>query len=95
LSVIRPESVALLLLDSDALMYNKSMVKQKKKRNKKYSGADATVQRPKITRITAANRSKLSQWLFDRKKIIRIIGITLLVVIAIVITVSGIVSLFR
>jgi hypothetical protein len=71
------------------------MVKQKKKRNKKYSGADATVQRPKITRITAANRSKLSQWLFDHKKIIRIIGITLLIVIAIVITASGIVSLFR
>jgi hypothetical protein len=94
LSAIRPESVALLLSDSDALMYNKSMVKQKK-RNKKYSGADATVQRPKITRITAANRSKLSQWIFDRKKIIRIIGITLLIVIAIVITVSGIVSLFR
>ena len=95
MSVIYPESVALLLSDSNALMYNKSMVKQKKKRNKKYSGADATVQRPKITRITATNRSKLSQWIFDRKKIIRIIGITMLIVIVIVITISGIVSLFR
>ena len=95
MSAIRPESVALLLSDGDALMYNKYMVKQKKKRNKKYSGADATVQRPKITRITATNRSKLSQWIFDRKKIIRIIGITMLIVIVIVITISGIVSLFR
>ncbi len=76
-------------------MYNISMTKQKKKRNKKYSGVDATSRRPKVTRITAANRSKLSQWFFDRKKPIRTIGIAGLVVIALIIVISGILSLFR
>ena len=76
-------------------MYNISMTKQKKKRNKKYSGMDAISQRPKVTRITAANRSKLSQWFFDRKKLIHTIGIAGLVVVALIIVISGILSLFR
>jgi len=76
-------------------MYNISMTKQKKKRNKKYSGMDATSQRPKVTRITATNRSKLSQWFFDRKKLIRTIGMAGLVTIALIIVISGILSLFR
>ena len=76
-------------------MYNISMTKQKKKRNKKYSGVDATSQRPKVTRITATNRSKLSQWFFDRKKLIHTIGIVGLVAIALIIVISGILSLFH
>ena len=76
-------------------MYNISMTKQKKKRNKKYSGMDATSQRPKITRIIATNRSELSQWFFDRKKLIRTIGMAELVAIALIIVISGILSLFR
>jgi hypothetical protein len=47
------------------------MAKQKKKRNKAYSGSDAAVTRPIITRISAANRSKLGQWWFDRKRVLR------------------------
>lgn len=76
-------------------MYNISMTKQKKKRNKKYSGMDAAPQRPKVTRITATNRSKLSQWFFDRKKLIRAIGMAGLIAIALIIVISGILSLFR
>ena len=76
-------------------MYNISMTKQKKKRNKKYSRMDAASQRPKVTRITATNRSKLSQWFFDRKKLIRTIGIVGLVAIALIIVISGILSLFH
>ena len=56
---------------------------------------DATFQRPKVTRITAMNRSKLSQWFFDRKKLIRTIGMAGLVAIALIIVISGILSLFR
>jgi len=44
------------------------MSKNKKKRNKVYRGADAAITRPVITRIEAANRSKLGQWWFDHKK---------------------------
>ena len=56
---------------------------------------DAAPQRPKVTRITATNRSKLSQWFFDRKKLIRTIGMAVLVVVALIIVISGILSLFR
>jgi len=45
------------------------MVKQKKKRNKAYTGADASVARPVITRIQAVKRNKLQQWWFEKKKI--------------------------
>jgi hypothetical protein len=60
------------------------MSKQKKKRNKVYSGADASVSRPIITRLEAADRNKLSQWWFDRKKTLKPILITGAVVILIV-----------
>lgn len=44
------------------------MAKQKKKRNKAYTGQDASVTRPTVTRITAANRNKAQQWWFDKKR---------------------------
>ena len=50
--------------------------KTKKKRNKKYQGVDAAVERPTVTRITAANRSKLSQWWFEKKRIAKPVLIT-------------------
>ena len=57
------------------------MTKQKKKRNKVYKGADAALTHPIVTRISAANRNKASQWWFDRKSFLRPILITSLVVI--------------
>ena len=45
------------------------MAKQKKKRNKVYTGADATVTRPTVTRISAANRNKVQQWWFEKKRL--------------------------
>lgn len=52
------------------------MSKQKKKRNKRYQGADAATTRPTITRVQAVNRNRVSQWWFERKKIARPILIT-------------------
>lgn len=57
--------------------------KAKKKRNKQYRGADAAMTKPSVTRITAANRSNIGQWWFERKKIAKPIIIAT-VVIAIV-----------
>lgn len=57
------------------------MAKQKKKRNKKYSGTDAAVTRPSITRVEAVNRNKLSQWWFDHKRIAKPVLITAVVII--------------
>lgn len=75
-------------------MYTKNMVKQKKKRTKKYSGVDAAAQRPKVTKITATSRSPAGQWLYDKKKLIKIISTGLIIICVIVIIVSGIISLF-
>ena len=44
------------------------MAKQKKKRNKKYTGSEAKVTQPQIVRIQAVRRSKLGQWWFEKKK---------------------------
>ena len=44
------------------------MAKQKKKRNKSYTGVDAKVYRPSVTRVTAENRNRIQQWWFDNKR---------------------------
>lgn len=56
------------------------MAKQKKKRTKKYSGTDAAITRPIVTRVSAANRNKLGQWWFERKKFLKPILITAAIV---------------
>ena len=75
-------------------MYNISMAKVKKKRNKKYTGADAAATRPTITRVQAVNRSKLGQWLFENQKMLKMIRNGLLIGLVVAIIISGIVRLF-
>ena len=75
-------------------MYNISMAKVKKKRNKKYTGADAAATRPTITRVQAVNRGKLGQWLFENQKMLKMIRNVLLIGLVVAIIVSGIISLF-
>ena len=67
--------------------------KQRKKRNKAYTGADAAITRPVVTKISAVNRSKPGQWWFDHKRIAKPIIITSLVIIAIVILIIQLISL--
>lgn len=69
------------------------MVKQKKKRTKKYSGTDAAITRPVVTRMTAANRSKIGQWWFERKKFLKPILITSGIVLLIVWLITEIVRI--
>jgi len=58
------------------------MAKQKKKRNKSYTGQDAAVSRPTVTRISAANRNKAQQWWFEKKRIAKpiLIGVAVAIV---------------
>ncbi|MDB5162847.1 MAG: hypothetical protein JWO54_198 [Candidatus Saccharibacteria bacterium] len=49
--------------------------KQKKKRNKPYRGVDAAIDRPILTRISAANRNPVGQWWFDHKRVAKPISI--------------------
>jgi hypothetical protein len=67
--------------------------KQKKKRNKVYQGAEAAITRPTVTKITAANRSKIGQWWFDHKRIARPILIAAAVVTVIVILIIELVRI--
>ena len=70
------------------------MAKVKKKRNKKYTGADAAATRPTITRVQAVNRGKLGQWLFENQKMLKMIRNVLLIGLIVAIIISGIISLF-
>ncbi len=58
--------------------------KVKKKRNKVYTGADAAVTRPTITKISAVHRSGFGQWWFDHKRVAKPIIWTTVIVAAIV-----------
>ena len=69
------------------------MGKNKKKRNKAYTGIDAAITTPVITRISAVNRSKISQWWFDHKKTAKPILITAGVVLGIVLLIIEIVRI--
>lgn len=44
------------------------MSKQKKKRTKRYQGADAKTARPNIIRVEAVKRSKTGQWWHDNRR---------------------------
>lgn len=70
------------------------MAKQKKKRNKIYRGPDASLSRPVITKITAANRNRVSQWWFEKKRVVRPALIAAGVVVLIILIVIGIINLF-
>jgi len=67
--------------------------KQRKKRNKTYTGAGAAITRPVVTKISAVNRSKPGQWWFDHKRIAKPIIIATLVVIAIAILIIELVRI--
>ena len=67
--------------------------KQKKKRNKVYTGVDSSIVRPVITRVSAVNRSKVGQWWFDHKRIARPVLIGVGVAVAVIIMIVEIVHI--
>ena len=69
------------------------MAKQKKKRTKVYSGADAATSRPTITRVQAANRNKVSQWWFDHERIAKPVAIAAIILLVIIIVIVEVVRL--
>jgi hypothetical protein len=62
------------------------MSKKSKKRNKKYAGWDARGDNSNVTvhKVTAVHRSPIKQWLHEHKKLVKIVGIALGVVVVIV-----------
>jgi len=69
------------------------MSKHKKKRNKIYTGEDAAITRPVITRVSAVNRSQIGQWWFDRKKTLKPVLITAGVVIFLILMIIEIIRI--
>ena len=69
------------------------MSKNKKKRNKTYSGADAAITKATVTRIEAVSRNKVSQWWFDNKKIAKPVMIAAAVITFIVMLIVQVVRL--
>lgn len=67
--------------------------KHKRKRNKAYTGIDAAITRPIITKISAVNRSPVSQWWFDHKRIARPIIIAALIASGVVILIVELVRI--
>jgi hypothetical protein len=63
------------------------MSKKSKKRNKRYTGRDAAITQPKITRISVPNRSKPAKWWHENKpKVVRFAVIGLVTLVAYLVT---------
>lgn len=70
------------------------MAKQKKKRNKVYSGVDSRQTRTQVVRISAENRSAPKQWWVDHQRIARPLLIAAGVVALLVLLAVGIIGIF-
>lgn len=57
------------------------MAKTPKKRNKPYRGEDAASATPNVRRYTAVERNVISQWWYDRKRVVKPVGIFLIVLV--------------
>lgn len=60
------------------------MAKQKKKRNKPYTGAGSNASRPQTIRVEAVRRNRAQLWWHDRKRVLKPAIITAIVVAIIV-----------
>lgn len=69
------------------------MAKQKKKRNKVYSGSNASLTRPTITHVSAVNRGRIGQWWFDNKRLAKPALIAGGIAVAVVILIYEIIRL--
>lgn len=69
------------------------MAKQKKKRNKSYTGAGAKVTQPSVVRVEAVKRSKTGQWWHERKKFVRPVTTVVGVAILVIVILSGLLQL--
>jgi hypothetical protein len=60
------------------------MAKQKKKRNKQYTGVDARIERPTVTKLTAVKRNFVQQWWLEKKQFAKPVLIAAAVAIVVI-----------
>lgn len=70
------------------------MAKNKKKRTKRYAGADAAQgPKPVVRRYEAVMRGPVRQWLYDHRRQSKIFGVLALIVFVITLVVSALTGL--
>ena len=68
--------------------------KQKKKRNKKYQGADAKVTAPQVVRVSAEERSRFREWWLTYGKLTKFIGTAAGILLVIILLLIGLIGIF-
>lgn len=71
------------------------MAKQKKKRTKKYQGADAKVTTPQVVRVSAEERSRFKEWWLVYGQLTRLVAIAVTILLVVILLVIGIVGIFQ
>lgn len=64
--------------------------KQKKKRNKKYQGADAKVQAPQVLRVSAEERSAFKEWWLTYGQLVKVVGGVIGFIIVLIVLLIGV-----
>ncbi|MBC7512456.1 hypothetical protein H7142_02235 [Candidatus Saccharibacteria bacterium] len=67
--------------------------KQKKKRTKRYQGADAKVTTPSVVRVSAEERSRFKEWWIVYGQLVRIFGTIAGIIFVIILLAIGIIGL--
>lgn len=70
------------------------MAKSKKKRTKKYHGSDAKTATPTIVRVSAEERSRLTEWWRTYRQLVKIGAIAIGVLLILVVVVIGLIGIF-
>jgi hypothetical protein len=71
------------------------MAKQKKRRNKRYHGADARLTTPSVMRVSAEERSAFKEWWLVYGRLVRFSGIVIGIIVLVVFCLIGIIGLFH
>jgi len=69
-------------------------VKQKKKRNKKYQGADAKITAPQVVRVSAEERSRFREWWLTYGRLAKFAATAVGILLIIILLVIGLIGIF-
>ena len=68
--------------------------KQKKKRNKKYQGADAKVTTPHVVRVSAEERSRFKEWWLVYGRLAKFGGVAVGILLVVIVLIIGLIGIF-
>lgn len=67
--------------------------KQKKKRNKRYSGADARITTPTVMRVSAEELTPIQEWWRTYRRLVQFVLVVLGIIVLLVLLVVGIIGI--